>query len=664
MSSVAVISNPKLPRKIDFNRAMAEKIRRPGGFYFFVKEFWTIIIPEKPVWNWHIEYFCQEAERIIRRLATRQPNENDYVINVPPGSTKSAIWTMMLPPWAWIIDPTLRILSTSFSDTVAMKHAMKSRDIIQSDKYMAYFPFIAIRKDQNNKSDYENTYGGQRYAAGISGSITSMHFHLILIDDPLNPKEAASEAECASACELIDSTLSTRKVDKAMTVTVLIMQRLSEKDPSAHLLDKIEKGKKIKHICLPAELRDGVKPEALGAKYVNGLLDPIRLSKQILADALIDLGSANYAGQYGQRPAPAKGLIWQRWFIEIEDSKFPSSKEMTQYGTDWDTAYTKEDSNAASAYVTAGKIGHNIYIDDFDFEWKEFPQLIQWMKTKPSPHYIEAKASGKSSQQTLVQNGVVAIEVPVIGGGDKIARANMATPMAQAGMVYIRKSIAERLYTDPKQGILVFPRGKFKDVADALAQSLQRLSNKNDPMLFPLSSLNFYTQAEMEDIKSFTVKMGACSPGEAYFTFSAGYLANGKIYLHDIIFNQNSSDITGDTVSFIGQNTLKTINFESHEAYFHIGQAVRKKLQDIKSKADLRIHKNEIGKNHMRILAQAQFIKDHICFRSDWDQQPQYRQFMENITSYMKNGDSKRDEAANNLALLSKFFQDNFKNQF
>jgi len=461
---------------INFNKAMAEKCRR--SFYFFVQEFWPIIIPEKPIWNWHIEYLCSEAQRVVLRLATRQENENDYVINVPPGSTKSAIWTMMLPAWAWTIDPRLRILSTSFSDTVAMKHAMKSRDIIQSDKYRAYFPFIAIRKDQNNKTDYENTFGGQRYSAGISGSITSMHFHLILIDDPLNPKEAASEAECATACELIDSTLSTRKVDKAVTVTVLIMQRLSENDPSAHLLGKIEKGKKIKHICLPAELRDGVKPEALGARYIDGLLDPRRLSKKILADALIDLGTANYAGQYGQRPAPAKGLIWQRWFIEVEDHKFPDRKFMTQYGTDWDTAYTKDDDNAASAYITAGKIGHNIYIDDFGFDWKEFPALIHWMKTKWAPHYIEAKASGKSSKQTLVENGIVAIEVPVTGGTDKIARANMATPIAEAGMVYIRKSLAEKLYTDPKQGILVFPRGKFKDVADVLAQCLQRLGKK------------------------------------------------------------------------------------------------------------------------------------------------------------------------------------------
>ena len=99
------------------------------------------------------------------------------------------------------------------------------------------------------------------------------------------------------------------------------------------------------------------------------------------------------------------------------------------------------------------------------------------MKTKPSLHYIEAKASGKSAKQTLVQNGIPAIEVPV-AGGDKIARANMATPIAESGMCYIRASMADRLYNDSKQGILFFPNGAYADLADVVGQCLQRLNKR------------------------------------------------------------------------------------------------------------------------------------------------------------------------------------------
>ena len=454
---------------IDIDKSLGSLCKKK--FYRFVQEFWDVIIPEEPVWNWHIEYLCSELQELVMRVIRREAKLEDVIINIPPGTSKTTIVTVMLPAWAWAVDPTLRILSTSYSDEVAMVSAVKSRNVILSDKYRRLYPQVEIKKDQNSKSNYETTKNGQRYATGVRGSITSMHFHLILNDDPINPKEAASEVECAGTNAVIDSTLATRKVDKKVTLTILIMQRLSENDPTGHLLSKM--GKKVRHICLPAELRDGVKPRSLEQYYVDGLLDPIRLDRQVLDDALADLGAANFAGQFGQRPAPAGGLIWKRWFMEVPDEKWPDRKYFTSYGTDWDTAYTKDDENAASAWVTSGKIGHNIYLDDYGWAWVEYPELIKLMKTKPAPHYIEAKASGKSSKQSLTRSGIPAIEIQV-AGGDKIARANLATPVAEAGMVYIRKSQAERIYTDAKQGILVFPRGKFKDLADVLAQALQR----------------------------------------------------------------------------------------------------------------------------------------------------------------------------------------------
>jgi phage terminase large subunit-like protein len=256
---------------------------------------------------------------------------------------------------------------------------------------------------------------------------------------------------------------------------MLVMQRLSENDPSGHLLSK--KGKSYKHYKLPAELIDGPIPADVSKNYVNGLLDPIRISANAIEEAKSDLGSFGYAGQFSQSPAPATGAIWKKWFIPIKDDEFPSAKRMIKYGTDWDLAYTKEETNAANAFVTAGKIGPNVYIDNIGFDWLEFPDLIKYMKQQPGPHYIEAKASGKSAKQTLSAEGIIAIEVKV-DGGDKVARARMSTPIAEAGMVYVRQSLLDKLYNDPRQGILAFPKGKFKDLADALGQCLQRLKKK------------------------------------------------------------------------------------------------------------------------------------------------------------------------------------------
>lgn len=469
------------------DKALAVLCQR--SFFRFVKEFWGVIIPEDPIWNWHIEYLCAEAQKIVKRIAkieatktkqgkAREPKEADFLLNVPPGTTKSTIFSVMLPAWAWTVDPTLRILTASYSQALSTDFALKSRDIIRSDKFKRLFGDINIKQDQDNKTHYKNDKTGERYATSVTGTATGFHAHLAIVDDPLNAKEEASESALKTANDFMDTTLSTRKIDKAVTVIMLIMQRLNENDPSGNWLSK--KNKKLHHIKLPATDRGEIKPPELCFEYTDGLLDPLRLSTEILAEQKIDLGEYGFSGQFQQDPTPEVGGIWQKWLIGIPDHEFPTPDELEQYGTDWDTAFTKDDTNAASASITAGKKENKMYIDKFDYVYKEFPELIQWMMLLPDPHYIEAKASGKSAKQTLVNNGINAIEVEVKGGADKVARARMATPYAQAGRVYCRQSLLDRLYNDSEQGILKFPKQKKLDVADALAQSIQRLLGKKE----------------------------------------------------------------------------------------------------------------------------------------------------------------------------------------
>ena len=248
------------------------------------------------------------------------------------------------------------------------------------------------------------------------------------------------------------------------------MQRLHDMDCTGNWLKKV--GKKIKHICLPGEVSKDITPPHLKENYINGLLDVKRLNKSDLSSLLIDLGSYGYSGQIMQTPTPIGDGIWKNWIIPVPDSKFP--KELLSFGSDWDLAYTKEERNSASAFVTAGKVKEKMYIDNLGFDWLEFPGLVKYMKANKAPHYIENKASGKSAKQVLTNQGIPAIEVNVVGG-DKIARATMATPYAESGLVYCRASVLDKLYNDSKQGILKFPNAEHDDLQDALVQSINRL---------------------------------------------------------------------------------------------------------------------------------------------------------------------------------------------
>ena len=459
---------------IDFDKARAALCQKKLSF--FVREFWDIVVQDPLIWAPHLDIFCNEVQVMFERIFRREEKMYDLIINVPPGTSKSTIITIMAPVWAWCCDPSVRIISSSYSEALSTEHAVKSRDIVKSDKYRLYFPEVALKKDEDNKTNYKTTRGGQRFATSTGGTVTGTHAHIIIIDDPLNPKQAASEAQLYEANFWFDKTIPTRKVDKKVSVMVVVMQRLATNDPTGHLLEKKKEG--IRHVCLPGELSSNVKPDEYRSIYVDGMLDPARLGRSVLDELRIDLGADGYAGQIGQLPVPAGGLIWKKWFRLVPDERFPAKDKLSQFGTDWDLAYTDKDTNAASAYVSAGKLAGDIYIDDIGWDWLEFPDLIKYMKERPSPHYIEAKASGKSAKQSLVKEGITAIEVNVKGGNDKISRAKMATPPVEAGRVYIRQSLADKLYNDPKMGILFFPRGEYKDLADALAQCIQRLDKK------------------------------------------------------------------------------------------------------------------------------------------------------------------------------------------
>lgn len=459
--------------RLDPNKALAELCRR--SFFRFVQEFWAIVIPEEPIYNWHIPYLCDELQELIEAVVRRDPKLYDLIINIPPGTTKTTICTVMLPAWAWTLDPTLRGLTASYAAGLSTAHSVLSRDIVRSDKYRRLFPEVRIKKDEDNKTHYKTEANGERMATSVGGAATGFHAHFIVVDDPINPKEAESEADRIAANSFMDRTLSTRKVNKSLTPTILVMQRLHQNDPTGNWLDKRTN---IKHICLPGELvysnktkSYNVKPDYLKDLYVDGLLDPERLNREELAELRESLGSYGYAGQIGQTPTPAEGAIWGNWIIPIRTDLIP---KLAKKAKDWDLAYTKDDKNSASAYVEAGLSGGNMYITGAGYAYKEFPELINWMTLLGGPHNIEAKASGKSAKQTLKGRGIAAIEVQVDGGGDKIGRTRLATPYAEAGFVYCDEKILPLLLHDEKQGILTFPNNGT-DLNDALVQSINRL---------------------------------------------------------------------------------------------------------------------------------------------------------------------------------------------
>jgi len=315
----------------------AEQCRR--SFYRFVQEFWSAIIPETPQYNWHMQLIANEMQRMAQRVKARLPKKYDLVINVPPGSSKSTIVSVMFPVWCWTIDPTMRSICGSYSGTLSQDLATKSRDITACMKYQLYFPEVKVRDDRGAPGHFKNTYGGERISTSVGGSVTGMHAHFLLIDDPLNPEEAQSDTMLQSANSWMDGTVSTRCVDKAITPLILIMQRLHEDDPTGHILEQAKKqdSNRLRHICLPAEKNELIAPKSAIKYYsADGLLDPKRMSKVVLDGFKARLGEYKYAGQFEQAPVPPEGGLFRCENFELIDLvEWNSVRRAVRY---WDKA--------------------------------------------------------------------------------------------------------------------------------------------------------------------------------------------------------------------------------------------------------------------------------------------------------------------------------------
>lgn len=478
-------------------RLMAQAVERKRckeSLFEFIKSFWDVIIKEKPVFNWHIEFLCSELEILAKNVVARAKKLYDLIINIPPGTTKSTVVTIMFPVWLWTQDPTLRIITNSYSGDLSVEHASKSKDIIESDKFKTLFPEIRIRKDKSGKGAYENTKTGARYSTSTGGTITGKHAHIIINDDPLNVKQSESDVMRKIANDHT-KTLASRKVNKENTPVITIMQRLHENDVTGYLLSK--KSESIRHICLPAELSDNVFPPEVKKLYINGLLDTSRLNHSVLNEARVDLGTRGYAGQYDQNPVADGGnIIKKTWFQFTDRLSFERLQERNPIVFFMDTAFTEKNENDPTGVIATCKIGNRIFISNATKVLKEFPELIKFIPNYVQAHgytddstiRIEPKANGKSVVQQLRDTSMLNVTETESPSDSKITRLYSVSPIIESGRVVL---VQEGWNDDFLDEICGFPNKMHDEYVDLIVYAIDYHLKQNSNQTQELAGM-FY----------------------------------------------------------------------------------------------------------------------------------------------------------------------------
>lgn len=447
----------------------------------FVEEYWETLEPGTDFRrNWHHEIICKaltiHAVRIMGGVAKKDaPNEigsKDLIINVPPRSTKSRICTVFFPAWVWSYYPTMKFVTASYSSKLALKHARETRTIFRSEKYIQEFgPPFEMAVDQDTKSDYENTVGGARFAVGMTGSATGSGGDILIVDDPLNPLEAASEVEREKANTIYKETLYNRTTDPNTMLRVIIMQRLHEDDLTGHLL-KNAPGKYF-HICLPAEASDLVSPPSMVEKYKDGLLWPEWFGRDVLEDFKVSLGPYAYAGQVEQNPSPgAGGLIERDWFKIIDGL---TGNPTINFKID--AAYTEKEAGDATAILAYVQDGDEIIVTNCVSVRFEFHRLCEFINAfaiengydERSKIAVEPKAGGKDIVSVLRNATALNVVEDFNPTKDKTARVRDIQARLAAGRCkLVRGPWNEEFIAE----CTMFPKAKHDDKVDTLVMAM------------------------------------------------------------------------------------------------------------------------------------------------------------------------------------------------
>lgn len=450
------------------------------SYYDFLKEFWHEISPEEPHWNWHIELICEELQDIAERVFRGLPKKHDLIINISPGTTKSSAASIAYLPWLWTRMPTLRSINGSHTHELVQDLSRKARNIVQSELYQNCFPEVVLSEDQNTKGYFMNTAMGARFSCTISGKTpTGMHAHIHVVDDPIDPKKAISDAEINSANAWMSETLSTRKIDKAVTPLVLIMQRLAQDDPTGYLLRR----GRIRHICLPAEETPDINPAELREKYINGLMDPKRLSQKVL-DEFKQEGDYFYSGQFLQNPIPLGGGMFKTDRLNFVDSA-PDKRQFKKIIRYWDNAGSPKKGDRKRAYTCGVKMGVDIFGRFFIMDVKRvrLDSAAREMLKNSTAHSDtreieiiqeqEGGSGGQESAENTLRRTLVGFHVKVdIPKGDKTLRADPFSSQVNIGNVYLVKAPWNKDYVEEMKH---FPHSTYKDQIDASSGAFANL---------------------------------------------------------------------------------------------------------------------------------------------------------------------------------------------
>jgi predicted phage terminase large subunit-like protein len=446
----------------------------------FLVQSWSTLLPFTDfVDNWHIDAICDYLQAVI------EGKIQNLVILMPPRHMKSISVSVAFPCYTWLLHPQKQFLYASHSQRLAIRDNLACRRLITSSWYQKNWGSrfklteAASTKISNNKTGY-------RMITSVDAGVTGENADVCVGDDLHNATDSQSDLINERTIMFWDEAMSSRLNNPKTGARIIVMQPVSERDISAHVL---EQGG-YECLCLPCEYYKTPFISSIGFEdprtEPGELLWPDRFGEKEIDEYKKRLGEYAFATQFQMERSPRGGGIiknaWWRYYEPEYTITYRVIKpKFDRIVISWDTAFKEGQLNDYCAGTFWGINNTGAYLFHVIRKKMNFPELLKTvvesaLKYNPNALLIEDCASG----QSLIQSVKKETQLPVIAvkvDRDKESRLHAIAPFIESGRVFVIKDA--NWANDYMHELEAFPNAAHDDLVDSTTQALNYMFLKS-----------------------------------------------------------------------------------------------------------------------------------------------------------------------------------------
>lgn len=465
----------------------------------------------------HLQYL---SDQIAEAVADVEKGINRrLIVELPPRSGKTTMTTLYTPAWIMHNHPDWPIALVSHDGTLATSWGRQIRRWAEGGLLG-----VGIARDAGAASEWETTEGGTMLARSYRESFTGRGARVLIVDDIIKDFVEAHSQTVRDSVWNWWLTVALGRLEPPYLV-IVTATRWHEDDFIGRLLSPEYEGDPAawQEIRLAA-LATG-EDDPLGRSAGEALLSPLLDETPDEARARYEeqreaVGSYTFAAMYQQRPAPAKGAIfdsgwWRFWSWDpdkaTEDGRVihldPSSLAAGGKWLDsWDLSFDSGEKadwvvgqrwcrRGPDRFLLASKRGRWNFTETIR-------EMKAWAGVEPDdwnedelgpfdPYDLHRNPWGQHVHLRVIEkkaNGAAAINVlsetisglkPVSPTASKEIRARAVTPEIESGHVYLPhpSDPGNEWVTDLLSELRNFPHDAHDDQVDTLTQALGQLRN-------------------------------------------------------------------------------------------------------------------------------------------------------------------------------------------